>query len=174
MNEEEIKHRLYSDPDGFFDLLESRGASLAGIKKLDLPRLLVRERYKELIQQENFDAVDATFWISYLAEREMRDSILFVETALGKNREEIETELDEMTFGAKLKFIEENYNKEGKSDQYIKVLRAIKNLRNHMAHGRLDQLVYGKYSMSDPRGQMKLTIDIMNAALNRNNGDRRY
>ena len=56
---------------------------------------------------------------------------------------------------------------QGKSDKYVEVLRTIKTLRNHMAHGRFRKLVYGKYSMDDPRGQIKLTLDLMDAALNK-------
>ena len=34
-----------------------------------------------------------------------------------------------------------------------------------MAHGRLDRLEYGGYFLSDPRGQLKLTVHFRNAAL---------
>ena len=72
-----------------------------------------------------------------------------------------------MTFGQKIVFIQKNYNPEGKSDKYIEILRTIKNLRNDVAHGRIEDLKYGRYSLSDVRAQMKLTIDMMNGALNK-------
>jgi len=167
MDEEEIKQKLFLDPDGFFDFLETRKIDISGLKSLDLLRLFIRERYKELFKQENFEAAEAIFWLSYFAERELRESILFVETQLGKNPDEIDARLDEMTFGKKIIFIQKNYNPEGKSDKYIEALRVIKNLRNDVAHGRIENLKYGRYSLADIRGQMKLTIDLMNGALNK-------
>ena len=163
MDEKEIANALFSNPDGFFDYLELRKIDLSGLKKLDLPKLFIRKTYKELIKQENFEAAEAVFWLSYFVERDIRDSIFFVETALGKTPSEIDAKLDDMTFGDKIKFVEENYNPDRKPDAYVKVLRSIKTLRNHMAHGRLDKLQYCKYSMADVRGQMKLTIDLMNS-----------
>lgn len=167
MNEDEIAKALFSNPDKFFKLLESKDFNFSGLKELDIPKLMVRERYKDLIKQDHFDAAESVLWISYFAEREIRESIFYVETKLGKNAEEIDEMLDKMTFGKKIMFIEDNYNQEGNSSAYIKILRSIKTLRNHMAHGRLNELKYGQYSLSDPRGQMKLTIDLMNAAKNK-------
>jgi hypothetical protein len=169
MDKEEIWQRLKTDPDAFFDELEKRGVELKSLKKLSMPKLFVRERYKERFSEEYFEAAESVLWISYLAEREIRDDILFIETHLGKDAAEVDAMLDEMTFGGKIKFINENYNTKGNSTTYIEFLRTLKNLRNHMAHGRLEELRYGKYSMADPRGQIKLTIDFMNAALKRDN-----
>lgn len=169
MDEKEIADILFSNPDKFFEILESKNFDFEKLKKLDMPKLFVRERYKDLIKQEHFDAAESVLWISYFAEREIREMILYVETKLGKSPGKIIESLNEMTFGAKIKFIEDNYNPKGNSDPFIKVLRSIKELRNHMAHGRLDELKYGQYSLADPRGQIKLTIDLMNAALNKKN-----
>lgn len=167
MDEKEITQRLFSDPDGFFDFLEANKIDISDLKKLDLPKLFIRKRYQELFKQENFEAAEAIFWLSYFAERELRESIFFVETQLGRNSKEIDAILDEMTFGQKIVFIQKNYNPEGKSDKYIEILRTIKNLRNDVAHGRIEDLKYGRYSLSDVRAQMKLTIDLMNGALNK-------
>lgn len=170
MDEDKIANALFSNPDEFFELLESNNFDYSGLKKLDIPKLLVRERYKDLISQDHFDAAESVLWISYFVEREITEDIFYIETKLSKNNAEIDEMLDKMTFGEKIKFVEDNYVQKKDNDLYVSVLRSVKTLRNHMAHGRLDKLKYGKYSLSDPRGQMKLTIDLMNAARNKNTG----
>jgi|SRR3989344_1298076 len=165
MDEDAIWTWLKNDPDKFFDLCESHNIDFRGMKELDIPKLFVRKRYKDKFTQEGFDAGEAVLWLAYFAEREISEDILAIETELGKDSEHTQEMIDEMDFGQKLSFVERNYSTEGKSDKYINVLREIKALRNHMAHGRLHMLRYGKYSMADPRGQMKLTLDLMNAAL---------
>jgi|AntAceMinimDraft_18_1070375.scaffolds.fasta_scaffold22304_1 hypothetical protein len=167
MDKDEIARKLFSDPDKFFKEMEAKNFDFRVFKKNDIPKLFVHKRYKDLIKQEHFDAAESVLWISYFAEREIREAIFDVETKIGKNPDEIDKELDKMTFGQKINFIENNYNPEGKSSAFIEVLRSIKTLRNHMAHGRLNKLTYGQYSLADPRGQIKLIIDLMNAALNK-------
>ncbi|KKU67412.1 MAG: hypothetical protein UX89_C0015G0003 [Parcubacteria group bacterium GW2011_GWA2_47_16] len=69
-----------------------------------------------------------------------------------------------MTFGQKINFIEQQYIKNPKFDDYVKLLKTIKLLRNHLAHGRLEKLVYKNYRFSDPRACLILLVDFMNAA----------
>lgn len=165
--EDKIARKLFSDPDNFFEEMESKNFDFRIFKKIDIPKRLIHECYKDLIKQEHFDAAEFVLWMAYFAEREIRESIFYIETKIGKKPDEIDKKLDKMTFGQKINFVENNYNLEGKSNAFIQVLRAIKTLRNHMAHGRLDELKYGQYSLADPKGQIKLVIDLMNAALNK-------
>lgn len=165
MNEEEILDLLFSNPDKLFSLIEQRGGSLDDLKKLEIGKLMARKRFSELVKQDNIEAAEFVLWFSYFVEREIRDSIFYVETKLLKDPIEIDKMLDKMTFGQKIRFIEEHYIDNPKMDSYVKILKSIKNLRNCMAHGELDKLVYGGYFLSDPRGQLKLGAHLRNASL---------
>src|SRR3989338_3723078 len=169
MDEQEIFDLLFSNPDKLFTLIEQRGGSLDDLKKLEIGKLMARKRFPELVKQDSIDVVEFVLWFSYFVEREIRDSIFYVETNLHKDSKEIDKMLDEMTFGQKIKFIEEHYISNPKMDVYTKVLKDIKNLRNSMAHGELNKLFYGGYFLSDPRGQLKLGVDLRNASLRKNN-----
>ncbi|MEK7654289.1 MAG: hypothetical protein AAB345_03340 [Patescibacteria group bacterium] len=166
MSEEEIKNILFSDPVGFFESFDKKGLNFDSLKKLEISKLIVREKFPELVKEEDFQAAESLFWISYFAERDLRDSILFVETSLGKKSEDVEVMLDDdMTFGQKIQFVPEKYySRDAEPSEYIKILRVIKNLRNHLAHGRLEHLTYKGYSFSDPRACTILLVDLMNAA----------
>jgi hypothetical protein len=50
---------------------------------------------------------------------------------------------------------------------YISFMRELNKLRNHMAHGRLDELKYKDYFLSEPEGQLKIFADVRNANLNK-------
>lgn len=165
MEEKEISDLMFSDPDKLFQIFDSVGGSWEGLKKLKIGQLFARQRFPELVTQESIDASEFVFWFAYFAEREIRDSIFEVEKALGKNPQETEDMLDEMTFGKKIKFIEEHYIGDRNSDPYVLFLRSVNDLRNHLAHGRLDKLEYGGYLLSDPRGQLKLGVHLRNSSI---------
>jgi|SRR3989344_4881990 len=110
MDKDTIWEWLKNDPDSFFELLESHNINLKELSELDLPKLFIKERYKEGFTQEEFEAGEAVLWLAYFAEREISEDILFIETQTGKVADEVRTMLDEMNFGQKIKFIDENYN----------------------------------------------------------------
>ena len=165
MNEQKIFDLLFSNPDKLFALIEQRGGNLDGLKKLEIGKLMARKRFPELVKKDSIDAAEFVLWFCYFVEREIRDSIFYVETNLRKDPKEVDKMLDEMTFGQKIIFIEKHYISNPKIDAYVKVLKDIKNLRNYMAHGELNKLFYGGYFLSDPRGQLKLGVDLRNASL---------
>ena len=100
-------------------------------------------------------------------EREINDIINDVEKARmrGLKNPMINAMLDKLPFGSKISLIEKNYASMPKNKNYIKMLWKINDLRNHVAHGRFDELKYGGYLLNDPKGQIKLTIEIMNTSL---------
>ncbi|MFH1661915.1 MAG: hypothetical protein ABIA02_02370 [Candidatus Falkowbacteria bacterium] len=165
MDDEEIYNLLKSDPDKLFKNIEQKGGSLESLKELKIGRLFAQQRFPELVKQKHLEAVEFMFWFTYFVEREIRDDIYWVEKTLGKNMETIDKKIDGMTFGEKINFIKENYSEDPNNDSYVILLGKIKDLRNHMAHGRLNKLEYGGYFLSDPRGQLKLSTHLLNACL---------
>lgn len=165
MVEKIIEYLFYNDPDKLFSIIEKQGGSLEDIKKLGIAKIMIRERFPELIKKEHEEAVDFCFWFTYFVEREIRDTIIEVEKGLGKNIEDIDKLVDDMTFANKIIFIDKNYNTDLRSTTYINFLREVKNIRNNMAHGELDKLKYGGYHLSDPRGQLKILASLVNASL---------
>ena len=163
MNDEELTNLFFSDPDKIFTLVDRAGGNLDELKNLQIGKLFAQKRFPELIKQEHIGAVEFMFWFCYFVEREIGDDIYEIEILLGKNPEEIEGMVDGMDFGGKIAFIKKHYVENPNEDSYTALLKKIKDLRNHMAHGRLNKLEYGGYFLSDPRGQLKLTAHFRNA-----------
>jgi hypothetical protein len=74
--------------------------------------------------------------------------------------------IDNLYFGDKIKIIEKFYS--SKNSSIIKLMRKIQDLRNHIAHGRLDKLLYDSLKLSEGKGQLKLFVDLMNVMLEKN------
>ena len=156
---------LSSDPDKAIETFENLGTDFNDLKKLKMGKLFARERFK--INDDQFETVEFVFWITYMMEREINDIINDVEKARmrGLKNPMINAMLDKLPFGSKISLIEKNYASMPKNKNYIKMLWKINDLRNHVAHGRFDELKYGGYLLNDPKGQIKLTIEIMNTSL---------
>lgn len=167
MNEEEITKLFFSNPEDLFSEIKAKGGNLDFVKKLQLGKLIVKERFPGLIDEKHEEAINFLFWFIYGIEHEVRKSILYVEIRLGKNEEETEHKINQMTFGQKIDYVEQHYIKDRENDSYISFMRTLNKLRNHMAHGRLDQLTYGGYFLSEPEAQLKIFADVTNAHLNR-------
>lgn len=164
MEIEEIKKLLFSNPDKLIDLLEKEGKDLDEVKKrLDLGREIVRKKYK--MNEREIEAVEFCFWFSYFVERETRNMIIFPEVRAGARVEAMQAIIDRLTFGDKISLISDLYVKDSKKDKLVKMLWKINELRNAMAHGRFGELRYGKYHLSDLRGQLKILIDFTNSLL---------
>ena len=167
MNEAEITKLFFSNQEELFSKLKENGGNLDSIKKLQLGKVIVKERFPNLIDEKHEEAINFLFWFIYGIEKETEDSILYVEDKLGKNKEETEDMIDNMTFGQKIDFIEKNYIKDKGNDLYISFMRNLNKLRNHMSHGRLNELKYGGYFLSEPEAQLKIFADVHNANLNK-------
>lgn len=167
MNEAEITKLFFSNQEELFLKLKENGGNLDFVKKLQLGKVIVKERFPNLIDEKHEEAINFLFWFIYGIEKETEDSILYVEDKLGKNKEETEEMIDNMTFGQKIDFIEKNYIKDKGNDLYISFMRNLNKLRNHMSHGRLNELKYGGYFLSEPEAQLKIFADVHNANLNK-------
>ncbi len=167
MNEEEAKKLFFSNPEYLFSRIKESGGNLEFVKKLQLGKLIVKNRFPGLIDEKHEEAVSFLFWFIYGIEQEVRKSILYVESQLGRKEEETENRIDQMIFGQKIDFVEQYYVKDIENDSYFSFMRTLNKLRNHMAHGRLDQLKYGGYFLSEPEAQIKIFADIVNANLNK-------
>ena len=71
--------------------------------------------------------------------------------------------ISKLHFGEKIKIIEELHTE--KNDPFIKLMRQVQDLRNHVAHGRFNELKYAGYLLSDNRGKMTLIANLMDALL---------
>ena len=100
---------FFSEPEALFSMIKENGGSLDFFKKLNLAKEMTRERFPDLINIKYEDAIDFLFWFIYAMENEVRDTILYVEDELGKERVKTEKMIDDMTFGMKVDFIENNY-----------------------------------------------------------------
>lgn len=167
MNEEEITELFFSNPEELFSKIKENGGNLDFVERLQLGKLIAKERFPGLIETKHEKAVDFLFWFIYGIEKETSDSILYVENQLGKDVKDTEEMIDNMTFGQKIDFVEKHYVKNKDNDVYISFLRTLNKLRNHMAHGRLDKLNYGGYFLSEPEAQLKIFADVRNANLNK-------
>src|SRR5690606_518105 len=105
----------------------------------DIARRMVRRRFS--LTKQQFQAVDFVFWVAYLVEREAKNLIVYPEVQIGARQKAMETIVNKLHFGDKIKVIEELYT--GKNDALIKLMRKIQDMRNDISHGRFDDLTYG-------------------------------
>jgi hypothetical protein len=158
MNEKQLMKLFLEDPKKFISYLEQSGVDLVqSSKELDLARRLVVQKFN--MNEEAIRATEFVFWISYFAERELRESILKVENTQGVTTPMLEGMLDRLDFGDKISLVERHYQ-EGKSN-FTKLYWKINNLRNDVAHGRISELVYDGLKLSDISGQLKLLSDFI-------------
>jgi hypothetical protein len=165
MDDEKITKFLFSKPKEAFEFFEKGGVDFKQLKELDLGRLLVKQRYQ--LTQEQIEAVEFVYWLSYFEEREFGHIISEVEKSKGATTPMIQAMLDKLHFGDKISLIEQHYASQSKDKDFIKLAWKVNKLRNEVAHGRFDDLNYDGFHLSDPKGQLKIIIDLMNAALHR-------
>ena len=166
MNNEKILELLFSDPDKIFELYEKGGGDYNELKQIQLGKRAAQDKYPEIVEKEYIDSSEFMFWISYLVERWLGDDIADMEVKFFKRStlEEFERKLDEMTFWHKMRYLVDNKCLT-EDDPYYIFLKDFKNLRNHLAHGRLHLLEYGGHPLSDPKGQIKLIADLRNSLI---------
>lgn len=166
--EDELMQLLKKNPMEFIQLLEQKKLDFDEAKKsLDVGRKIVQERYS--MSKDDIDAVEFVFWFTYFVEREAQDLIVWPEVQLGARREAMQVVTERLSFGDKITVISKLYVKDAKKDAFVSLLHQVNNLRNSVAHGHFDQLKYGGYSLSDFRGQLKITADLMNVSLKKRN-----
>jgi hypothetical protein len=155
---DELKKIVDGNPDELIKWAEEHGLDFRELSK-DVARDAVKKRFS--LTEEQFDAVDFVFWMSYMVERDAEDLIIESEVLIGGRRKSIELLVSRLHFGDKIKFIEEIYS--SKEDPFIKLMRQIQDLRNAVAHGRFNDLKYGGYSLNDNRGKLKLIANLRDA-----------
>lgn len=151
MDIEEIKKLVDGDPDVLIETAAEMGFDFTGLSK-DIARQMVKEKFS--LSEDQFEAVDFIFWLSYMIEKDAEDLIIYPEVKLGARKEAMNTIIERLHFGDKLTIIEKLHT--GKKDSMVKLMRKIQDMRNEIAHGRFDQLNYGGYHLSDNRGKLKL------------------
>jgi hypothetical protein len=158
MNEDDLKKLVDGNPDELIKWAEERGIDFSGLSK-DIARTMVRQKFA--LSEEQFEAVDFVFWMSYMVERDAEELIIEPEVHIGARKTSIELLVSRLHFGDKIKVIEQLYT--SKDDPFVKLMRQIQDLRNDVAHGRFNNLKYGGYSLSDNRGKLKLIANLRDA-----------
>ena len=164
LSEEEIDNLFESDPQKLIKIFEDAGMSFEDIRnELDIGRTLVKSAFE--IDENDIKAVEFVFWVSYFAERTIHEMICNVEEKMGARQDMLKKITGKLHFGDKISVISELYAN-GHEDALVKLLWKINSLRNACSHGRFSELVYSGLHLADLKGQIKLTMDIKNAALN--------
>jgi len=163
MDIEEIKKLIDGNPDILIKKAEELGIDFKGLDK-DIAKKMAKERYS--ITEDQFEAVDFIFWVSYFVERASEEFIIYPEVKIGARKEAIEILVGKLNFGGKIKVIEELYT--GKKDPFIKLMKKIQTMRNNIAHGRFNNLNYGGYDLSDNRARIKLIANLKDTLLKKN------
>jgi len=153
MNERQITELLNGNPRTLVKIMESSGFDFNQLDK-NIAREMVQKKFE--LTQEEFDTVDFVFWVTYFAEKMTEELII-------EPGEEINFE--RLYFTDKIKIVEERYT--GKNDPLITQLRKVRDLRNHVAHGRIKELIYDDYPLSDVRGRIILIGDLRDSLLNK-------
>jgi len=163
MDEEEIKKLIDGDPDILIQKAKEMGIDFSGLNK-DIARKMIEKKFS--FTQEQFEAVDFVFWISYMVEKDAEDLIIYPEVQLGARQIAMDIIMERLHFGDKIRIIEKLYI--NKKDNLIKLMRKIQDMRNNIAHGRFDDLDYGGYKLSDNRGKLKLIAHYRDVMLKKN------
>lgn len=164
---------IRKNPNDFITLIEKSSVDLKKSKdELDIARTLVKERFS--MTKDQIDAVEFVFWFAYLVENEVQDLIIEPEVAVGGRKEAIKIIVDKLHFGDKIAIIENLYITKPKKDKLLTMLRKTNDLRNSVAHGRFDELIYGGYKLSDLQGQLKIVTDLMNSMLKEEEAKREF
>ena len=122
---------------------------------------MVKKRYS--LTDSELDTVDFVFWISYFIERTAEELIIEPQVLVGAPRKTMESVVNKLHFGEKIKVIEELYI--STKDTFIKFMRKVQDMRNDIAHGRFNNLKYGGYDLSDNRGKIKLVAELRDSLL---------
>lgn len=163
MDIEEIKKLVDGDPDALIKKAEELGIDFESLDK-DIAKKLVKGRFS--LTEEQIETVDFIFWIAYFVERESENLIIYPEVQVGAREQAMEVLVDNLTFGGKIKVIEELHT--GKKDPFIKLMKVIQKMRNKIAHGNFNDLRYGGYSLSDNRARIKLLANFRDTLLKKN------
>jgi len=156
--EKKLENLIDGNPEDFFRECENKGIDLQEMNK-DIARSMVGDKFN--IDQSKFDAVDFIFWMSYLIERDVEDLIIKPEVGVGARSVALQAIVNKLHFGDKIKIVEELHL--DKKNKLIKLMRAVQNLRNDVAHGRFSELKYREYELHDNKGKIKLIFDYKNA-----------
>lgn len=162
MTLEDVKQLINGDPDTLIKECEKLGINFEDLDK-GLSKKLVKGMYP--LTDDEFEVVDFVFWIAYLVEKTTEELIIQPEVVSGARQAAMETIIGKLHFADKITIIEELYT--GKKNRLVKLMRKIQNLRNDIAHGRVNKLQYGGYNLSDNRGKIKLVADLRDAMLDK-------
>jgi hypothetical protein len=151
MDIKEIEKLIDGDPDTLIQKAAEMGIDFSGLST-DIAREAVKKKFS--LTQEQFEAVDFIFWMSYMVEKDAEDLIVYPEVQLGARQQAMDVFMERLHFGDKINIIEKLYT--NKKDNLLKLMRKIQDMRNDIAHGRFNNLSYGGYNLSDNRGKLKL------------------
>lgn len=159
MTEEEIRKLVDGNSDVLIKEMGRLGIDFKDLSK-DIAKDLVRKAYN--LTDDQFDAVDFIFWVSYFIEKTAEDLIIGPEVLeFGAREKTMKTLVDKLHLTDKIKVLSELHT--SNNDPLISIMYKIKDFRNDIAHGRFDSLSYAGYHLSDNRGKLRLVADIRDA-----------
>jgi hypothetical protein len=170
MTPEEIRSeivlkRLFTEPESVFAEYERNGGDYEDLRRLQIGKVFAQVKFPEIADNDYIGAAEFMFWIAYYIERDLNDLIIEIEVALGRqSRESVEQTLNGLVMGRKIQYMIDRKHTTD-SSPYVVFLKSFSQLRNHMAHGRLNKLEYKGYKLSHPKGQILLTSDLRNALI---------
>jgi hypothetical protein len=161
MDYEEMKKLVDGNPDTLIKKLEEVNFDFN-----QLPDGLSRDAVKKWckLSDDDFAAVDFTFWAAYLIEYQASELIIEPEVSEGARKEVMEEIVSKLTFGDKISIIQ-NIHVRDKKNPLLRMMRKMQDLRNNVAHGKFDMLEYGGFHLSTKKGQLKMFGDIRDVYL---------
>lgn len=160
MNEEDLKKIVDGDPDTLIKFGAKNGIDFSGLDK-NIARTMVKRQYS--LTDNELDAVDFVFWVSYFVERTAEELIIDPQVLIGAPKKTMESLVNKLHFGEKIKVMEELYI--STKNPFITFMRKVQDMRNDIAHGRFNNLKYGGYDLSDNRGKIKLLAELRDSLL---------
>ncbi len=157
MTKEEISKLILSNPIEAWRKVQSGELDISHIKSN-----VLKKRAHKFLSGDQIEAIESVYWATYIVEKEVSDIISHIEKTLG-NTDIIDSMLAKLTFGDKISLLDQQYNKSGGIDPFIKFAWKVKKLRDSVAHGRFSNLKYEGVDLSGRKGQFKFLIDLTTA-----------
>ncbi len=159
MNKEELSELILSNPNEAWRKVQTGEIDISHV---NFNALRARAKNQFHMTDQQIEAVESTYWGSYLVERNISEMVSSMEKALG-NTDIVDDMLGRLTFGDKISLMNDRYNKGGQLKPFISMAWKVNQLRNDMAHGRFGNLKYNGIDLSDRKGQFKFLIDLVTA-----------
>lgn len=160
MTKDEIVKLSLSDPNKLWTMIKNGELDISHAD-FNLSKASLKRHYS--MTDEQIEAVEFIYWVSYLVERSISEMISSIEKALGTNIKMIDAMLGRLHFGDKISLIDDEYNLKGQIKPFITMAWKVNSLRNNVAHGKFNDLKYEGMDLFQTKAQFKFFIDLTTA-----------